>query len=1196
MAAEASSRPRGRGLAAIGLALIGLALAATPAGATTIYTHPFISSFDGAGSQGSGGPTGPLSTYEVDHIAIDSSSEAVYVIDTGRSIIDKFGPTGNPVAFSALGAGINSITVPEMNGAANLAVDNSGTGSQGQIYAFGEGHPAHAYSPTGTQLGGNFPLAPPGDTCGGATDPQGNFWWGWNGGGAVGYNSAGFPLNKTLSGVPSLCHFAINSAQPPSPTSGYFYIAGYGGGQMHVYDAAGNPKYEFEAGSTLGWAVDAGGGSASGDIYVNNFDHITEWAPSTTETPGPMVSNFGGPDPVHGFPSGIQCGGRGIAVNPNTHNVYVGDCGKVDIFGPGQPLIIPTVTIKDADVTPTTAVLKGEASTDGGGDTTNCRFEYGTNTSYGTVVPCASPSGPIHDADGTVPVASEEITFLEPGQLYHFRLVVTNSNGVSFSADRTFKPEGPPVVSNVFASEVNTDSARLTGTIDPSGGDTRYRFDYGPTSAYGHSIPLPDFKLIDIHAPTTVTQVLHGLEPGTTFHYRLVATNPLGPDDSGDKTLSTFADDSFADSCPNAHVRRQTMTTLLLDCRAYELVSAADTGGYDVQTDLIPGQVTLPAYPRATDRVLYSLHHGKIPGIAGPTNLGLDPYVATRGPGGWTTTYVGIPTGAPPATEPFGSPLGQADDGLSTFAFGGASICVPCFADGKTGIPVHLPNGNLVQGMAGSLDPGPSAAPAGYVGRQLSADGTHLVFGSTSKFEQDGNSNGDISIYDRNLGTGVTHVVSKTTAGATMTGPGIGELDISGDGARILIGQAAAPDDSAGNHYWHLYMNIGDAGHSVDVTPGTTSGVLYDGMTSDGSRVAFTTADKLLAADTDSSPDLYEADISAAGAVTLTLVSTGTGGAGDTNGCTPSANLKGPHWNSVGAGADCGVVAFAGGSGVAAGDGTVYFLSPEKLDGSGTQDAPNLFVSRPGGAPHLVATLEPDNPAVLNAVRNNEVRSFADFQVTPSGDDAAFASSSSLTGFPNFGHSEIYRYDVASDSLDCASCPPTEAAPTTDTSLSSYGLNIDDAGAVFFTTFDQLVLRDSNKRADAYEWEGGTPQLISTGNAASDSGLVSVSADGVNAYFFTRQVLVPEDKNGAALKIYDARAGGGIPFDPPLLPCQASDECHGPGSQAAPPPDIGTFKGTGGNLKPTHRRHRHHPKRRHKHHGTQQRNGGHRHG
>ena len=50
-----------------------------------------------------------------------------------------------------------------------------------------------------------------------------------------------------------------------------------------------------------------------------------------------------------------------------------------------------------------------------------------------------------------------------------------------------------------------------------------------------------------------------------------------------------------------------------------------------------------------------------------------------------------------------------------------------------------MPDGSLVQGMAGSIDPGPPVHGRGFVGKHLSADGSHLVFGSTSQFEPDGN-------------------------------------------------------------------------------------------------------------------------------------------------------------------------------------------------------------------------------------------------------------------------------------------------------------------------------------------------------------------------------------------------------------------------------------------------------------------------
>jgi hypothetical protein len=266
------------------------------------------------------------------------------------------------------------------------------------------------------------------------------------------------------------------------------------------------------------------------------------------------------------------------------------------------------------------------------------------------------------------------------------------------------------------------------------------------------------------------------------------------------------------------------------------------------------------------------------------------------------------------------------------------------------------------------------------------------------------------------------------------------------------------------------------------------------------------------------------------------------------------------------------VAGLAGGAGVASGDGTVYFLSPEELDGSGEADEANLFVAQaPSFEPEFVTTLEAINPAVTNGVYDNEVHRFTDFQVTANGNDAVFASNLALTGFPNQGHSEVFRHDGPTDSLDCASCAITGVAASGDSTLAG-GLNLADDGTVFFTTAEPLVLRDTNHKKDVYEWKDGEQQLVSTGISDFEAGLLSASADGADVFFYTRATLVPQDQNGNLMKIYDARANGGfLVFAPPPL-CAASDECHGPGTQASPPPPIGSYAGQGGNVRTTRKK------------------------
>src|SRR5262249_43255720 len=153
---------------------------------------------------------------------------------------------------------------------------------------------------------------------------------------------------------------------------------------------------------------------------------------------------------------------------------------------------------------------------------------------------------------------------------------------------------------------------------------------------------------------------------------------------------------------------------------------AGDTGGYDVESSIVPGETPFAGYPLASgpSRVLYGVHRGAIPGAWNPTNLGLDPYVATRGEDGWTTQYVGLSATETPSAHPFSPAFGGAASNLGTVAFAGKDLCAPCFADGTSGIPVRMPDGSVVQGMAGSLNPGPSAEANMLVRKRLSADGT----------------------------------------------------------------------------------------------------------------------------------------------------------------------------------------------------------------------------------------------------------------------------------------------------------------------------------------------------------------------------------------------------------------------------------------------------------------------------------------
>jgi predicted lipoprotein with Yx(FWY)xxD motif len=71
------------------------------------------------------------------------------------------------------------------------------------------------------------------------------------------------------------------------------------------------------------------------------------------------------------------------------------------------------------------------------------------------------------------------------------------------------------------------------------GGTTTYHFEYGTTTAYGISVPMPDAEAGSGQS-TLVAQQATGLAPDTVYHYRLVSNNSVeGIGTSEDGTFST---------------------------------------------------------------------------------------------------------------------------------------------------------------------------------------------------------------------------------------------------------------------------------------------------------------------------------------------------------------------------------------------------------------------------------------------------------------------------------------------------------------------------------------------------------------------------------------------------------------------------------------------------------------------------------
>jgi phosphodiesterase/alkaline phosphatase D-like protein len=192
-------------------------------------------------------------------------------------------------------------------------------------------------------------------------------------------------------------------------------------------------------------------------------------------------------------------------------------------------------TVADSTVTersPTAARVNADVKP--GFGPTVVYFEYGQTPAYGAATIPGAPLAPDNDPH---PV-SAKLSGLAPDTTYHYKVVAINFNGSATSPDLTFTTGGPPRVSAESASGSTETSVRLSALVNPNLSNATYHVEYGPTSAYG----LRTGESAPIGSDDTnhsVSEGLTGLSPGTTYHYRVVATNAVGSTPGVEATFTT---------------------------------------------------------------------------------------------------------------------------------------------------------------------------------------------------------------------------------------------------------------------------------------------------------------------------------------------------------------------------------------------------------------------------------------------------------------------------------------------------------------------------------------------------------------------------------------------------------------------------------------------------------------------------------
>ena len=804
---------------------------------------------------------------------------------------------------------------------------------------------------------------------------------------------------------------------------------------------------------------------------------------------------------------------------------------------------------------------------------------------------------------------------------YHFRLKVSNANGSDTGEDRTFFTPLPVSIGEASISDVSSSSAQFSGQVNPGGADTTFRFEYGTSTSYGESVPVAEGDLGSGTGLEPLSVRVEGLQPETTYHVRIVATNLFGTVYGLDHTFTTQPGGG---------------TFGLPDGRLWEMVSPPAKYGASIEPLPHEGYVEAAEDGNAITYVA----NGPLvnSSVGNPSPVWNTQILSRRGIDGWSSQDIVSPnssidenTGSHSEFSFFSPDLSQGlvePTGETPLASEATERTV-YVRDSNTGTYVPVVT-------AGNVSTGTKFGGKNSTEQVHGVTGTpnlsHVLIESplalTNEGEQTNNGGYGEYIYEW-TGNHLT-LVSVLPDGTPSLGYLGGESGGSGN-----IRHAVSEDGS--RVFWHagsesggsLYMRETVTGRTVRVDA-SEAGVaepsepkaLFQIASATGSKAFFLdeqplTSDSKLAppAGTGGNPrDLYVYDTESKTLKDLTV---------DHAGSEP-ANVQ---QMVLGASEDGSIV---------------YFVATGVLANGAQAGKYNLYgVSETGSTwsePRFIAALSgKDSPTWgEGGIENGNGYSGPASEVSPDGRFLTFMSNQGLKtvnwpqGYDNrdalggVPDEEVFVYDESSNQLTCVSCDPTGARPTgifdegnlnenggllsdrEDTWESDWlaadipawdtthaiperwpyqSRYLSDEGRLFFNSFDSLVAQDTNGKADVYEYEpghvgscerpDGCVSLISSGTSGEESAFLDASGMGPGGHesedvFFITQAKLTSQDYDMSFDVYDAHVCSSAapcsstPVAPPE--CSSGDSC-----KAAPslqpeifgPAPSATFSGTG---------------------------------
>lgn len=127
----------------------------------------------------------------------------------------------------------------------------------------------------------------------------------------------------------------------------------------------------------------------------------------------------------------------------------------------------------------------------------------------------------------TLDVYTNPSLIFQPNTTIYYKMVIENSNGTFSSDILSFTTSfDQPNINSITTSPLSPTIMTFNGKVNPNGGNTTVKIEYGTSTSYGNSTTLPNN--ITGYTLTDFTTNITGLTHSITYYYKVSVTNGSG--------------------------------------------------------------------------------------------------------------------------------------------------------------------------------------------------------------------------------------------------------------------------------------------------------------------------------------------------------------------------------------------------------------------------------------------------------------------------------------------------------------------------------------------------------------------------------------------------------------------------------------------------------------------------------------------